>query len=77
MLFCGYQNKEGFAKIMDIITLLTNALSQVREWQEISAGRKELATLSDNELKDIGVSRATAEIQSRRHFWDSKKQLEP
>ena len=63
-------------KIMDIVTLLKKALSQAREWQKISAGRKELGTLSDHALKDIGVSRATAEIQSRRHFWDTKKQPE-
>ena len=51
---------------MNIVTLLTNAFSQVREGQKISAGRKELGAISDHALKDIGVSRATTEIRARQ-----------
>jgi uncharacterized protein YjiS (DUF1127 family) len=37
-------------------------------WQRIRS-RYELAGLSDADLRDIGVSRATAEFESTKPFW--------
>ena len=41
-------------------------------WRKISISRAELANLSDIRLKDIGMSRAEAEFEARRPFWDTK-----
>jgi len=41
-------------------------------WREISISRAQLAKLSDVRLKDIGMSRAEAELEARRPFWDTK-----
>ncbi len=41
-------------------------------WREISVSRAELANLSDFRLEDIGMSRAEAELEARRPFWDTK-----
>ncbi len=37
---------------------------------EIRKQRRILAALGDQELRDIGISRADAEHEARRSFWD-------
>jgi len=43
---------------------------KVNAWREVSRQRKELSNLSDQLLKDIGISHADAQRESDRHFWD-------
>ncbi|MDH3694094.1 MAG: DUF1127 domain-containing protein [Gammaproteobacteria bacterium] len=38
-------------------------------WNSRARERRHLAPLDDDMLKDIGVSRAEAEIESRKPFW--------
>jgi len=38
-------------------------------WANRSAGRRTLAGLSQRDLKDIGLSRYDAEMESRKPFW--------
>lgn len=45
-------------------------LRLVEDWLEISRQRRHLAALDDRMLKDIGLSRATAEKEANRRFWD-------
>ncbi len=40
-------------------------------WRRVAAQREELGRLSDELLKDIGISRADALHEARRHFWDT------
>lgn len=48
-------------------------LSRIRRWSELSRQRRELARLSDEMLKDIGISRIDALREAKRPFWDDPK----
>ena len=39
-------------------------------WQELARQRRALLTLDDRMLKDIGITRADAQLEASRPFWD-------
>jgi uncharacterized protein YjiS (DUF1127 family) len=43
----------------------------MRTWAQRSQDRRELARLSDRELRDLGVSRYDAAIEAGKPFWRS------
>lgn len=43
---------------------------QLKRWYELAEQRRQLASLSDEALKDIGLSRADIMPESERPFWD-------
>jgi len=43
---------------------------RLRRWQQLAAQRRQLAALSNEALKDIGLSRADILEESERPFWD-------
>lgn len=43
--------------------------AQGRRWAELARQRRQLATLSDAALKDLGLSRADILTESERPFW--------
>lgn len=45
-------------------------LTKVNEWRRNSVTRKELEHLSEHMLNDIGLTRAEADRESVRYFWD-------
>ena len=45
-------------------------------WKRIAAQREELSKMSDELLKDIGISRAEAAYEAKRPFWDTVRKLE-
>lgn len=45
-------------------------LGQLRRWKILHDQRRQLATLSDATLKDIGLSRVDVEQEASRPFWD-------
>ena len=47
-----------------------NVFTVLRQWQLMSSSRHALRSLSDHELKDIGMSRLDANAEARRWFWD-------
>ena len=53
-----------------VIALLRAALQQVKRWHALGRQRQQLASLSDEMLKDIGLSRADIEPEVSRPFWD-------
>lgn len=56
---------------------LSPGLSLVRQVLGIIRQRHQLATLSDNQLADIGITREQALIEAARPFWDlPKKQVD-
>ncbi|HEX3862356.1 MAG TPA: DUF1127 domain-containing protein [Stellaceae bacterium] len=44
-------------------------LGNLREWRRRIQERRELASLSERTLADIGVSRADADFLSNKPFW--------
>jgi uncharacterized protein YjiS (DUF1127 family) len=53
----------------DLFSALLRALEAVLTWQERAAQRAALASLDERMLKDIGLSRAEAEMEAGRPFW--------
>ena len=47
----------------------TGLLTLVREWLRRSRTRHEVAELDDHLLRDIGLTRHDAMVESRKHFW--------
>ena len=50
--------------------MISDLLHKFSRWYELHRERELLASLSDEALKDIGVSRADVEHESVRPFWD-------
>jgi uncharacterized protein YjiS (DUF1127 family) len=46
-------------------------LRRIAEWQQRTAGRRELMLLSDRDLHDIGISRSQAEAEASKPFWEA------
>jgi uncharacterized protein YjiS (DUF1127 family) len=49
---------------------LLRALELVLSWQEVARQRRALLALDERLLKDIGITRADAEHEAGRPFWD-------
>ncbi|MEN4751351.1 MULTISPECIES: DUF1127 domain-containing protein [Pseudomonas] len=47
-----------------------SAVAQVARWRKLHHQRVELAALSDDALKDMGLSRADVYEEVERPFWD-------
>ncbi|TVT82894.1 DUF1127 domain-containing protein [Pseudomonas sp. H3(2019)] len=45
-------------------------LEKIVRWQELHRERELLGSMSDETLKDIGISRADVEHERVRPFWD-------
>lgn len=45
------------------------ALAQIRTWRERAQSRRALLRLDDHMLRDLGISRATAEFKGSQPFW--------
>ena len=55
---------------MLLSALMRRGWNQLRLWREVSRERRELRRLSEYIAKDIGISRADAEREADRPFWD-------
>lgn len=53
-----------------ISDLVRAAWWQIRRWQQLAKQRRQLASLNEAALKDIGLSRADVYRESERPFWD-------
>ncbi|MDE3736517.1 DUF1127 domain-containing protein [Metapseudomonas resinovorans] len=49
---------------------LAAAWHKVRRWEQLAYEREQLSRMSDDMLKDIGLSRADVMEESERHFWE-------
>ena len=52
--------------------LLRQLTDRFHRWRMLARERYLLQTLSDEMLKDIGISRLDAEQEARRPFWDDQ-----
>jgi len=48
---------------------VVRAIRLVRTWRQRARGRRQLAQMSEFQLKDIGVSRIDAKREARKPFW--------
>lgn len=48
---------------------LRSAVAQVNRWRQLSQGRAELARLSNEQLRDIGLNRLDVLREASRPFW--------
>ena len=53
-----------------LTALLRASWQQVRRWHALYRQRRQLAALSDEMLKDLGLSRADIDTEAHRPFWD-------
>lgn len=56
---------------MMLIPMLNRGWKRLQEWHNTALQRRQLRGLSDRMLKDIGLSRADAEREARRPFWET------
>jgi uncharacterized protein YjiS (DUF1127 family) len=65
--------RSGLAQIIasDLLTAFDRAIETPIAWLERMRERQQLAGLSDDMLKDIGVSRADVEHVVEKPFWRS------
>ena len=54
--------------------LIERAWKQFKRWNQLARQRHQLATLNDEMLKDIGLTRGDVLQESERHFWDDSLQ---
>lgn len=56
---------------MILLPKINNVLAKIKCWREISRQRSQLRKMSDAFLMDVGISRADADREAERPFWDS------
>lgn len=62
---CGRQHKQCLATPRKQLGLLRT----LKKWHQNWKGRQALGSLPDDMLKDIGVTRSDADIESEKPFW--------
>ena len=61
----------GYSFAAGLAPVLTRAIEAPIDWVARMRDRNQLAAMSDSMLKDIGVSRADAEHEFEKHFWQA------
>lgn len=59
---------------MLLSVLIKRGWDKVRMWREIARQRNQLRRFSEYLAKDIGISRADAEREADRPFWDYQRE---
>lgn len=63
------QARRGTSGVLYAQDLLIRALDTVFTWQDRISGRRRLGTLDERLLHDIGVDRASADVEALKPFW--------
>lgn len=66
------QQQMTFRRINKLRMTLIRFAERVYHWHTLARERYALMSLSDAMLKDIGISRADAEGEASRPFWDDE-----
>ncbi|WP_219061667.1 DUF1127 domain-containing protein [Pseudomonas sp. UMAB-08] len=67
----GYVLVQGRVNRSSLGTRLISMITrQLLRWYELHRQRQQLASLSDDALKDIGLSRADTQQEVERPFWN-------
>lgn len=56
---------------MMLFRLVGRIVTKILFWREVAIQREALGSLSDELLKDIGITRAEAVREASRPFWDT------
>jgi len=62
--------KPAFSIWQMMVSAWRNTLTKIQMANIVARERKALSWLSDHDLKDIGLTRADADIESRRTYFD-------
>ncbi len=65
----SYQVHKASVQKSAAAPLWKRAIQRVLHWHELARQRRELATMSDEALKDIGLTRADIQQEVERPFW--------
>lgn len=60
----------NYKMIPTLATVLLRVSLQLTRWQQAARTRRVLKTLTDDELRDIGVSFEAAQTEAKRPFFD-------
>lgn len=55
---------------LSLVSVARRMMQQIQRWHALHRQRQQLAALSEEALKDIGLSRADIEPEVNRPFWD-------
>ncbi len=58
------------------VRFIANLLIRLKHYKHLIDSRRALAKLNDDMLKDIGISKAEANNEATKAFWQSDKKLE-
>jgi uncharacterized protein YjiS (DUF1127 family) len=68
-LILAHHSAPAYRSIRTSSAMLKGLKEQLVAWQLRARGRAALLSLSDAELQDIGISRAQANFESNKPFW--------
>ncbi len=54
---------------------LETLVATLRRWRQLARSRRDLARLSDAQLRDVGLDPETARVEADRPFWDAPSQM--
>lgn len=60
----------GMADQDEVKALVRTGLTRLTRLISVARQRRQLATLDDHQLRDIGITRQQAQTEARRPFWD-------
>jgi len=68
------KGQKGYVLVQAHSSFIERALRSVKahiaRWYELHRQRRQLAQLSDEALKDLGLSRADVYRETEQHFWN-------
>ena len=66
-----YKEKPDCDRTGILYHVLARIGSEIGEWRRRLRDRRELATMSDRSLRDIGLTRCDADWEARKPFWSA------
>jgi len=66
----GYAIASALPRHLSLGTHFGALWRRLQRWNQLAKERRQLASLSDTMLKDLGLSRADIQQESERPFWD-------
>jgi uncharacterized protein YjiS (DUF1127 family) len=63
--------ERGLAASMTAGGFVSRTIEVILYWRDLARGRRHLAALNDEMLRDIGLTRADVEREYRKPFWQS------
>jgi uncharacterized protein YjiS (DUF1127 family) len=68
-LTASYSSPSSFGGASRLADVASRVVDLLATWHQRAADRQHLLTLDEGMLRDIGLSRADVEFESRKPFW--------